>query len=51
MGLVQAFDGVIGFLTHEPSKTYGPLVFAVATFISLAALLREMRTCHDMLAV
>ena len=48
MALVQAFDGVIGFLTHEPAKTYGPLVFAVATFIALAALGRAMRARKDL---
>jgi hypothetical protein len=40
MGLVQLFDGVIGVLAHDASKTYGPLVLAVATFVSLAYLLR-----------
>src|SRR5260370_39383796 len=40
MGFVQLFDTVIGFVQHDPSKTYGPLVFAVATFVSLGYLQR-----------
>jgi hypothetical protein len=44
MGLVQLFDAVIGFLSHDPFKTYGPLVLALITFASLAWLLR---TSHD----
>jgi hypothetical protein len=30
-GFVQLFDTLIGFVKHDLSKTYGPLVFAVAT--------------------
>jgi hypothetical protein len=41
MGFVQLFDTVIGFVQHEPSKTYGPLLFATATFVSVRFLLRE----------
>jgi hypothetical protein len=41
MTLVQGFDAGIGFLTQEPGKTYGPLILAVITFASLAALLRS----------
>jgi hypothetical protein len=41
MGFVQLFDTVIGFVQHEPSKTYGPLVFAIATFVAVRFLLRE----------
>lgn len=41
MGLVQIFDAQIGLRSHDPSKTYGPLVLAVATFVSLAYLLRS----------
>jgi hypothetical protein len=41
MTLVQGFDAGIGFLTQEPTKTYGPLILALATFASLAALLRS----------
>ncbi len=29
MSIVQLFDSWIGFLAHDPSKTYGPLVFAL----------------------
>ena len=43
MGLVQAFDTVIGILAHQAGKTLGPLVFAVATFASVVPLLREIR--------
>jgi hypothetical protein len=35
MSLVQAFDGVIGVLTHEAAKTYGPFVLALRTSLRL----------------
>jgi hypothetical protein len=41
MGFVQLFDTAIGFVQHDPSKTYGPLVFAIATFVAVHFLLRE----------
>ena len=41
MGFVQLFDTVIGFVQREPSKTYGPLVFAAVTFVSVRYLLRK----------
>jgi hypothetical protein len=41
MGFVQLFDTAIGFIQHDPSKTYGPLVFAIATCVSVRFLLRE----------
>jgi hypothetical protein len=41
MALVQAFDAVIGVRLHDASKTYGPLVFALIAFASVAALLRQ----------
>jgi hypothetical protein len=41
MALVQAFDTVVGVRLHDASKTYGPLVFALVTFASVAALLRQ----------
>ena len=41
MGLVQLFDGVIGVLSHDANKTYGPLVLAIAAFVSAAKLLRS----------
>jgi hypothetical protein len=47
MTLVQGFDAGIGFLTHEPSKTYGPLILALTTFASLAALLRSPGVQRD----
>jgi hypothetical protein len=40
MGLVQLFDAVVGILSHDPFKAYGPLVLALITFASLAWLLR-----------
>jgi hypothetical protein len=43
MTLVQALDGIIGALAHDPAKTYGPFVFAVANFVALVWLLRA----HD----
>jgi NAD(P)-dependent dehydrogenase (short-subunit alcohol dehydrogenase family) len=41
MTVVQAFDGVIGALGHDPSKTYGPFAFAVLNAIVVIWLLRE----------
>jgi hypothetical protein len=40
MTVVQAFDGVIGALAHDPSKTYGPFAFAVLNALAVAWLLR-----------
>jgi hypothetical protein len=40
MGLVQMFDAMFGIHLHDPSKTYGPLVLAVASFASVVFLLR-----------
>jgi len=41
MTVVQAFDGVIGALAHDPSKTYGPFAFAVLNTLAVGWLLRE----------
>jgi hypothetical protein len=41
MTVVQAFDGVIGALAHDPSKTYGPFAFAVLNAVAVGWLLRE----------
>ena len=41
MTLVQVFDGVIGALAHDPSKTYGPFAFAVLNALAVGWLLRE----------
>ena len=43
MGLVQAFDTVIGLIAHDPAKTYGPLVLSVAGLASLFVLHRDGR--------
>src|SRR3981081_3435897 len=40
MTVVQAFDGVIGALAHDPSKTYGPFAFAVVNALAAGWLLR-----------
>jgi len=40
MTVVQAFDGVIGALAHDPSKTYGPFAFAVLNALVVIWLLR-----------
>ena len=40
MTVVQAFDGVIGALAHDPSKTYGPFAFAVLNALAVGSLLR-----------
>jgi hypothetical protein len=44
MGLVQAFDAVIGAHSHDAMKTIGPAIFAVATFAALVPLLREIKS-------
>jgi hypothetical protein len=41
MTVVQAFDGVIGGLAHDPSKTYGPFAFAVLNALAVRWLLRD----------
>jgi hypothetical protein len=41
MTVVQAFDGVIGALAHDPSKTYGPFAFALLNALAVGWLLRE----------
>lgn len=40
MTVVQAFDGVIGALAHDPSKAYGPFAFAVLNALTVIWLLR-----------
>ena len=35
MTVVQACDGVIGALAHDPSKTYGPFAFAVLNALAV----------------
>jgi len=40
MTVVQALDGVIGALAHDPSKTYGPFAFAVLSALAVGWLLR-----------
>jgi hypothetical protein len=42
MTAVQAFDGVIGALAHDPSKTYGPFAFAVLNAFAVGWLLRGL---------
>jgi hypothetical protein len=41
MSLVQLFDAFIGVLSHDASKTYGPLFLALIGFVSVAFLLRS----------
>jgi len=43
MTLVQGFDGIIGALAHDPEKTYGPFVLALANVAAIAWLLRALR--------
>ena len=45
MTVVQTFDGVIGALAHDPSKTYGPFAFAILNAIAVGWLLRQ-RASH-----
>lgn len=42
--LMQAFDGVIGALAHDPSKTYGPFAFAVLNALAVGWLLRARKS-------
>jgi len=35
MTVVRAFDGVIGALARDPSKTYGPFAFAVLNALAV----------------
>jgi hypothetical protein len=44
MTVVQAFDGVIGALAHNPSKTYGPFAFAVVNALAVGWLLRRQES-------
>ena len=44
MTAVQAFDGVIGALAHDPSKTYGPFALAVLNALAVVWLLRGRET-------
>jgi anti-sigma factor RsiW len=48
MGLVQLFDGFIGIYAHDASKTYGPFVLALLTFITLAPLLQTQPASGDL---
>ena len=40
MTIVQALDGIIGALAHDPSKTYGPFAIAVLNALAVTWLLR-----------
>lgn len=41
MALVQSFDAVIGYLSHDTVKTFGPMFTALFTFAALWWLLRR----------
>jgi hypothetical protein len=41
MSLIQLFDAVIGVISHDSSKTYGPLFLSLMGFVSIAFLLRS----------
>ena len=43
VGLLQLFDGLIGVYAHDASKTYGPFVLSLLTFITLARLLKTQQ--------
>ncbi len=45
--IVQALDGVIGELAHDPSKTYGPFAFAVLNALAGAWLMRGQESHPD----
>jgi hypothetical protein len=44
MTLVQLFDGIIGFRLNDPSRTYGPLVFAALNLGTLLWMNRATAT-------
>jgi hypothetical protein len=48
VGLLQLFDGFIGVYTHDASKTYGPFVLSLLTFITLTRLLQIQPTPGDL---
>jgi hypothetical protein len=41
MTVVQAFDGVVGALAHDPFEMYGPFAFALLNALTVAWLLQE----------
>lgn len=47
MTVVQTFDGVIGALAHDPSKTYGPFAFAILNALAVGWLLRQRASHPD----
>jgi hypothetical protein len=47
MGLIQLFDGFIGIYARDASKTYGPFVLALLTFITLVRLLKTQRAAGE----
>jgi hypothetical protein len=48
VGLLQLFDGFIGIYTHDASKTYGPFVLSLFSFITLTRLLQTQTTTGDL---
>jgi hypothetical protein len=48
VGLLQLFDGFIGVYTHDASKTYGPFVLSLLSFITLTRLLQAQPTTGDL---
>jgi hypothetical protein len=44
MTIVQAFDGVIGALAHDSSKTYGPFAFALLNALAVAWVVRGQQS-------
>lgn len=47
MTAVQGFDGVIGALAHDLSKTYGPFAFAVLNALTVGWLLRGQESPYQ----
>jgi len=41
MTIVQAFDGIIGALKHDPAKAYGPFIFALLNALAAGWLWRN----------
>ena len=47
MTAVQALDGIIGALAHDPLKTYGPFAFAVLNALAVGWLLRKQESSDE----
>ena len=42
-GVIQLLDAGIGFIQHDPGKSFGPLIIAAFQFLAMLNLSRSMR--------